>query len=204
MTKNLSLPALRRICGFTQVQLAQLIGVSTRTIVAVENGTRSLTEANATKVMFATGVLKESLLDEDLPRSLDGKPYTKKHWELWRRPETHSYPDGTPTAGSVGDEIKQRFEVLLNAAVDSGRAFLFAEEFRTMLSRLLKDPAIKRRYSEAFPGQSAESFSRQISEFLGFSAWELDEETRLPDLWGDPLGNGYTADDDSEDIDQDD
>jgi len=145
--------------------------------------------------MAATGALPQSLLREDLPRALDGKPYSRKHWEVWRTPSTHCFPDGSPTSDHVGDAINQRFKRLLKAAGDSGRILLLAEEFRIMLSRLLDDEVIKGRYLAERPNDSAESIGGLIEDSLVFAIWELGDASRPEDQLGDPLGSGYEVDD---------
>jgi len=195
MAKNLSLPALRRICGYTQAGLAKRIGVSHRTIVAIEGGTRPLTDSNARRIMSATGVLPQSLLREDLPRALDGKPYSREHWDVWRTASTHCFPDGSPMSDHVGDAIHQQFKSLLKAAGDSGRILLLAEEFRIMLSRLLDDEIIRGRYLAERPNDSAESIGSLIEDSLAFAIWELGDASRSEDPFGDPLGSGYEVDD---------
>lgn len=180
MTKSLSLPALRRICGYTQVGLAKRIGVSTRTITAAENGTRALSGANARMIMFATGVLPLSLIQEDSPRALDCKPYTREHWNLWRK-SSPSAADPRIFAATDGmrDALDLSFKDLLAAAADSGRIFLVAEEYRVMLGRLFKDPGIKRRYLELTDGAGGpEDFDEWINMYVLENAWELGETSR--------------------------
>lgn len=175
MEKNLALPALRKICGLTQARLASKIGVSTRTIVAVENGTRPLTEENAHKIKYATGVHPQSLLREDLPRALHGKPYQKAHWEAWKSTTVPDSEAGRQMTRSIADDCNERFIALLRAAAGSGRIFLFADEFRGMLRRLLEDPVIRGRYSKEMPEDDSKEFGNLMEDSLVLSFWELEE-----------------------------
>ena len=168
--KNLSLPALRRICGYTQVGLAQKIRVSPRTIVAVENGTRSLSDANAREIKYATGVLPQSLLTEDTPRALDGAPYTKKYWDRWRKSLGRLARESTQVEGVLCDILKSHFKTLLQSAESCGRVFLVADEFGQMLARLLKDPGIERCYLERAGEGSSDRLAQTIEQYLSDAA----------------------------------
>jgi DNA-binding XRE family transcriptional regulator len=205
MAKNRCLQALRRICGFTQADLAAEIGVSTRTIVAVENGTRLLTEANARKITYATGALTDSLMNGESPLALNGKPFTKDHWELWKNPPKHGFPDVPSHVEDVKEAIRHRFDSLLEASYESGPGpiFLFAEEFSTMQSRMLENPAVRQRYSKIAPPGDHKSLKNLVESGLIWALWDAEDMGKPEDFWEDPLGAGYSADsEDTEDFDE--
>ena len=79
------LKALRAACGFTQPVLAKVLGVSWRTIVAIEVGQRSLSRDIAERIMLATGALPDSLLSKSAsPLDLNGQPYSRDFFEHWK------------------------------------------------------------------------------------------------------------------------
>ena len=177
MTKNLALPALRRACNkMTQAKLADMIGVSTPTIVAIENGKRALTEDNSRKIMRATGAHWQSLISKASPVALDGEPYTQEHWERWRNSLRRPGRNNTHAEDVLSEILKCRFDTLLDSASACGRMFLLGEEFLLMCTRLSEDPGIKRCYQErvenaALPG---DDLGQIMETYLADSAKELE------------------------------
>lgn len=176
MEKNIALPTLRRICRFSQPDFADKIGVSPSTVVAIENGTRSLTEATARKIMLATGAKPHSLISENSPRALDGETYTREHWNLWQKSLGDINRKTTLVEETLCKILKRRFETLLDSATASGRVFLLLEEFGVMLTRLLEDPEVERCYREKGKGLGYPRDLSQMSEwFLSDAAEELQQ-----------------------------
>src|SRR5213082_2643402 len=79
-----TLAVLRTLIGFTQKEMAAILGCSVPTIQAVELGKLKLSTDLAQRVHFQTGVSPEWLLATDVskpPVSSHGKPYTKALFE---------------------------------------------------------------------------------------------------------------------------
>ena len=85
-SRNKSVAKLREIIGRTQSEFASSVGVSTHTIISVENGRNRLTPKLAQRIRMFTGVQIPSLLKGNgiVLDSLD-RPFTSAAFDYWRK-----------------------------------------------------------------------------------------------------------------------
>ena len=82
--KNLSLKALRKTIGRTQVEFAAMVGVGTETIISWENGRNSLPPDKARLIHVATGSRSAELVDgKGKVMNEDGAEYSVEDFRRW-------------------------------------------------------------------------------------------------------------------------
>ena len=119
------LKTLRAACGLTQPALAKILGLSWRTIVAIEVGQRNLSRAIAERIMLATGALPDSLLQKSSdPLDLNGQPYSRDFFEHWKTATSTRRHGETKLQPDVQESIERArllLELLQRAAANKNR-----------------------------------------------------------------------------------
>ena len=137
------LKALRAACGLTQPALAKLLGVSWRTIVAIEVGQRSLSRDVAERIMLATGALPDSLLSKSAsPLDLNGQPYSRDFFEHWKTATSTRKHGETKLEADVHESIERArllLELLQRAAANKNRLLAVQYHFQSWMDQMMKD-----------------------------------------------------------------
>lgn len=119
---------VRKILNLEQKELAERLGVSTPTIVAVENGTLRISRSLATKIYLKTGAIPESIvtptkgtpgyskrrIDKMIPLGPDRRPLTSDSARITKE------PDGPENELCDIFDARNLLDVLLQAASEKG------------------------------------------------------------------------------------
>src|SRR5438093_8461915 len=131
------LKALRAACDLTQPALAKLLGVSWRTIVAIEVGQRSLSRDIAERIMLATGALPDSLFSKSAgPLDLNGQPYSRDFFEHWKTATSTRKHGETRLEPDVQESIERArllLELLQRAAANKNRLLAVQYHFQSWM-----------------------------------------------------------------------
>jgi len=146
------LKALRAACGLTQPALAKMLGVSWRTIVAIEVGQRNLNREMAERIMVATGALPDCLLQAGASLlDLNGQPYTGAFFEQWKSVTATRQGGQTNLSPDVQESIERSrllLELLQRAAANKNRLLAVQYLFQTWMDQMMADFDLRQSFQD--------------------------------------------------------
>jgi transcriptional regulator with XRE-family HTH domain len=176
------LAVLRKIIGYRQKEMADLIGCSVATIQSIELGPKrmALSERLAERIEMETGVSIEWLLSGDPLEPIEdvqGRVYSRKTFELYQRLKISSDGADDDMLMRQWFEVCLAFGEMLLAGREQKRTSLTVFRIREALRRINQDLKLPEDYK---PGHFA-----YIINSLGLfepAIWETDSAERFAKL----------------------